>query len=52
MALKSQEQVLKLIQEKERIEKEIQNHGVVLKNVNFEIFIFKKETIWVNNAFN
>jgi len=34
---KTQEQVLKLIQEKERIEKEIQNHGVVLKNVNFSV---------------
>ncbi|XP_070503380.1 26S proteasome non-ATPase regulatory subunit 9 [Chironomus tepperi] len=31
---KPQEQVLKLIQEKERIEKEIQRHGVVLKNNN------------------
>jgi hypothetical protein len=31
---KTQEKVLKLIEEKERIEREIQNHGNVLKNVN------------------
>ncbi|CAG9807900.1 unnamed protein product [Chironomus riparius] len=34
ISAKTQEQVLKLIQEKERIEKEIQNHGVALKNNN------------------
>ena len=37
ISAKTQEQVLKLIQEKERIEQEIQNHGVAFKKVNFNV---------------
>lgn len=41
----SQSQVLKLIEEKDKIEKEIETHGLVLKNVRIVIFTAFKEFV-------